>query len=60
MLLLLAVLALVWVYPFVWMVSASLKSSLEVFTAGLKLVPEDFAWENYSRRGPTRTSAGTW
>ncbi|GAB3462029.1 carbohydrate ABC transporter permease [Kineococcus endophyticus] len=48
-LLLLAVLALVWVYPFVWMVSASLKSSLEVFTAGLKLVPEDFAWENYSR-----------
>lgn len=48
-LLLLAVLALVWVYPFVWMVSASLKSSLEVFTAGLKLVPEDFAWENYAR-----------
>jgi ABC-type glycerol-3-phosphate transport system permease component len=48
-LLLLAALAVVWVYPFVWMVSASLKSSLEVFTAGLSLVPQDFAWENYSR-----------
>jgi raffinose/stachyose/melibiose transport system permease protein len=48
-LLLLAALAVVWVYPFVWMVSASLKSSLEVFTAGLGLVPQDFAWENYSR-----------
>jgi raffinose/stachyose/melibiose transport system permease protein len=47
--LLLAVLAVIWIYPFVWMVSASLKSSLEVFTAGLKLIPQDFAWENYSR-----------
>ncbi|WP_205705649.1 carbohydrate ABC transporter permease [Kineococcus indalonis] len=47
--LLLAALAVVWVYPFVWMVSASLKSSLEVFTAGLGIVPEEFAWENYSR-----------
>jgi ABC-type glycerol-3-phosphate transport system permease component len=47
--LLLTVLAVVWIYPFVWMVSASLKSSLEVFTAGLKIVPQDFAWENYAR-----------
>ncbi|WP_432546119.1 carbohydrate ABC transporter permease [Kineococcus sp. SYSU DK004] len=38
-----------WVYPFVWMVSASLKSSMEVFTAGLQLVPDVFAWENYAR-----------
>ncbi|WP_337061699.1 carbohydrate ABC transporter permease [Kineococcus sp. G2] len=38
-----------WIYPFVWMVSASLKSSMEVFTAGLTLIPENFAWENYSR-----------
>jgi ABC-type glycerol-3-phosphate transport system permease component len=47
--LLLTVLAVVWIYPFVWMVSASLKSSLEVFTAGLKIVPEEFAWKNYAR-----------
>jgi ABC-type glycerol-3-phosphate transport system permease component len=45
----LVVTALLWVYPFVWMVSASLKDSLEIFSAGLKLVPEKLAWENYSR-----------
>jgi ABC-type glycerol-3-phosphate transport system permease component len=47
--LLLAAVAVLWVYPFIWMVSASLKSSMEVFTAGLRIIPEDFAWENYSR-----------
>ncbi|NAZ82080.1 ABC transporter permease subunit [Kineococcus sp. R8] len=31
------------------MVSASLKSSMEVFSAGLSLIPEQFAWENYGR-----------
>jgi ABC-type glycerol-3-phosphate transport system permease component len=41
--------ALLWVYPFVWMVSASLKDSLEIFSSGLQLVPERLAWENYSR-----------
>lgn len=41
--------ALLWVYPFVWMVSASLKSSLEMFSAGLKLIPQQFAWDNFSR-----------
>jgi ABC-type glycerol-3-phosphate transport system permease component len=46
---LLTVIALLWVYPFVWMVSASLKSSLEVFTSGMNLIPEVFAWENYQR-----------
>jgi ABC-type glycerol-3-phosphate transport system permease component len=46
---LLAVVGLLWIYPFVWMVSASLKSSMEVFTAGMDLLPEVFAWENYQR-----------
>ncbi len=45
----LVVSALLWVYPFVWMVSASLKDSLEIFSAGLRLIPETFAWANYSR-----------
>lgn len=45
----LVVSALLWVYPFVWMVSASLKDSLEIFSAGLELIPKMFAWENYSR-----------
>ena len=40
---------LLWVYPFVWMVSASLKTSMEVFTSGLSLIPRTFALGNYSR-----------
>jgi len=46
--LLLAV-AFVWVYPFLWMASASLKSSAEIFGGGLGLIPESFQWENYAR-----------
>lgn len=38
-----------WVYPFVWMVSASLKDSLEVFASGLSLLPESPVWGNYTR-----------
>ncbi|OZM77479.1 carbohydrate ABC transporter permease [Pseudonocardia sp. MH-G8] len=41
--------AAVWIYPFVWVLSASVKGQLEVFTAGLSLLPEAFVWENYSR-----------
>jgi ABC-type glycerol-3-phosphate transport system permease component len=41
--------AAVWVYPFVWVLSASVKGQLEVFTAGLQLLPEAFRWENYAR-----------
>jgi raffinose/stachyose/melibiose transport system permease protein len=46
---LLAAVCLVWIYPFVWMVSASLKDSLEIFVSGLNLVPENWQWENYRR-----------
>lgn len=41
--------ALLWVYPFIWVVSASLKSSFEVFSAGLNLIPSTFEWSNYQR-----------
>ncbi len=41
--------AAVWIYPFVWVLSASVKGQLEVFTAGLSLLPEAFVWKNYSR-----------
>lgn len=41
--------ALLWIYPFLWMVSASLKDQLEVFASGLSLVPDDWQWGNYSR-----------
>lgn len=46
---LLAVGGLLWVYPFIWMVSASLKGSLEIFTSGLSLLPSTWNWDNYSR-----------
>lgn len=47
--LVLAALAFLWVFPFIWMVSASLKTSGEIFQGGLGLIPETLQWENYSR-----------
>lgn len=38
-----------WVYPFLWMVSAALKSPLEVFSAGLDLIPKTPQWDNFRR-----------
>ncbi len=45
----LAIGALLWIYPFVWMVSASLKSSLEIFSGGLSLIPKQLVLDNYAR-----------
>ena len=39
----------IWIYPFLWMVSASFKSSMELFKNGLKLIPEHFSFDSYSR-----------
>ncbi len=44
LLLMLTVVALV---PFVWMVSSSLKTSVDVFSIPMKWIPEEFHWENY-------------
>ncbi len=41
-------LAIVWIYPFLWMVSASLKTDQEIF-GGLGLIPNAFQWSNYQR-----------
>jgi raffinose/stachyose/melibiose transport system permease protein len=38
----------IWAYPFLWMVSAALKSSSEIFS-GLSLVPHQLHWENFAR-----------
>jgi len=40
---------LLWVYPFLWMLSASLKKPLEVFSSGLTLLPQEPVWENFVR-----------
>ncbi|MFC5827815.1 carbohydrate ABC transporter permease [Nonomuraea insulae] len=45
----LAIGCLIWIYPFLWMVSASLKTSADVFTKGLDLLPGNPIWENYER-----------
>lgn len=45
----LAVICLVWIYPLLWIVSASLKDSLGVFSGGLDLIPESWHFENYVR-----------
>lgn len=34
--------------PFIWMVSSSLKTSVEVFSIPMKWIPETLHWENYS------------
>ncbi|MEM8586613.1 MAG: carbohydrate ABC transporter permease [Pseudomonadota bacterium] len=44
----LACLCLLWIYPFVWMISTSLKSNAEIF-AGTGLIPDAIAFENYQR-----------
>lgn len=45
--LLLTALCLLWIYPFLWLVSASLKDNLTIFTSGLGLVPDAWNWSNY-------------
>lgn len=37
-----------WIYPFVWMISASLKTNTEIFSS-LGLIPDAPQWENYAR-----------
>lgn len=38
---------MLWIYPFLWMVSASMKSSTELFQKGLDLIPEKFSLGSY-------------
>jgi ABC-type glycerol-3-phosphate transport system permease component len=37
-----------WIYPFLWMVSAGLKSEREIYS-GLSLIPDRLRWENFER-----------
>ena len=41
--------ALLWVFPFIWMVSSSFKTNREFLASGLDLLPEQFRTENYVR-----------
>jgi ABC-type glycerol-3-phosphate transport system permease component len=44
----LAAVCLVWIYPFLWMLSASLKTQAEIFS-GLGLIPSHPQWGNFVR-----------
>lgn len=46
---LLSAVALVWIYPFVWMITASLKDQDEFFASGLSLIPKSLNFDNYVR-----------
>ena len=41
--------ALIWVYPFLWMVSAALKTNDEIFRAGTNIFPKALVFENFER-----------
>jgi len=45
----LALAALIWVFPFIWMVSSSFKTNREFLSAGLDLIPQQLRTENYVR-----------
>ncbi len=44
-----ALFCVAWVYPFLWMISASSKTSLEIFQKGLNLIPDSVTIEAYQR-----------
>ena len=44
----LIVVCAIWVYPLLWMISASFKTESEIFS-GLGLIPESLQWENFRR-----------
>lgn len=43
----LSVVALLFLFPFVWIVMTSLKTNLEALRAPAQLLPSEFAWRNY-------------
>lgn len=45
----LIVMAFLAIFPFLWMISTSLKGAEEVFSYPPKLIPEVFHWENYKK-----------
>lgn len=44
----LASLAILYILPFVWMLSTSLKGPTEYLSTGLDLIPNEFKWSNYT------------
>jgi multiple sugar transport system permease protein len=49
----LCLLGIIWIYPFIWMISASLKTNTEYITSGLRLIPANLQFVNYVRAWET-------
>lgn len=47
--LLLIGISIIWIYPFIWMITASFKSQNEFFKNKLRLIPEEFTFDNILR-----------
>ncbi|MCB0035517.1 MAG: hypothetical protein KDE51_15905, partial [Anaerolineales bacterium] len=45
----LVIIGFFWIYPFLWVVFASLKTSSEMFSAGATLLPENWNFGNFVR-----------
>ncbi len=45
----LLVIAVFWLYPFMWVIFSSLKDQRDMFTSGARLLPETWEWGNYTR-----------
>lgn len=43
----LLVIAVIQIFPLIWLLDFSLASSTEMFTSGLLIIPEKFRWDNY-------------
>jgi raffinose/stachyose/melibiose transport system permease protein len=45
----LLLISLVWIYPFLWTISASFKTQIGVFTGGASLIPDQLNFDNFER-----------
>ncbi|ANE45909.1 sugar permease [Paenibacillus swuensis] len=54
-------LGLIWVFPFIWMITASFKTNNEYITSGINLVPQQIQFSNFARAWETaRFSVYFW
>jgi raffinose/stachyose/melibiose transport system permease protein len=44
---------IIWIYPFLWMITASFKTNREYISSGISLWPETFQLDNYKRAWET-------
>ena len=45
----LIIVAVIQIFPLIWLVDFSLASSTEMFTSGLLIIPESIQWQNYQK-----------